>query len=88
MNENIGEYTFMGHWRFFDKEKPMNAQRVLVTNGDSIIIGSMTLQEGQMYWTFDRGSMEGYHPVAWMELPSLTVFNNYEMGIYKNTTIS
>lgn len=68
---NIESYTFEGKWILLEDTKPVNAQRVLLTDGDSIIIGSLTITDERLNWLFDRENLTGYNPIAWMELPNV-----------------
>ena len=76
---NITDYVFEGHWQLLKDVKPANAQRVLLTNGDSIVIGSLTIQDDMIHWLFDRGNMDGYNSIAWMDLPSVTAVKKHEV---------
>lgn len=81
---NIKDYVFEGHWILLDEIKPLNAQRVMLTNGDTIVIGSLTIQNNVIHWLFDRDDVEGYNPIAWMELPNLSPLKNHETTLAKN----
>jgi hypothetical protein len=79
----INTYIFEGHWKFLNEIKPTNSKRVLLTNGDSIVIGSIAIQDEAIHWLFDRSDLAEYKPIAWMDLPSaISVQEKYE----KNTT--
>lgn len=69
---------FEGHWSLLSETKPSNAKRVLLTNGDSIVIGSVNIQDNIINWMFDRTDMDGYDPIAWMELPQTFVVQKHE----------
>lgn len=73
---NIKDYIFEGYWSLIDEHQPPNAQRMLLTNGDTIVIGSLTIQDGVIHWLFDKLSMDDYQPIAWMELPNLSPLKN------------
>ncbi len=80
---NIKNYVFEGHWVLLSEHQPSNAQRVMLTNGDTIVIGSLTIQDNVIHWLFDRENIEGYHPIAWMELPNLSSLKKHETGFEK-----
>lgn len=80
---NIKNYVFEGHWILLDETHPSNAQRVMLTNGDTIVIGSLTIQDNVIHWLFDRGDIDGYHPIAWMELPNLSPLKRHEATLEK-----
>ena len=66
----LGDYTFQAHWHWLTtKDYPPSAKRVMVSNGDTVVIGGLTIQEDTLHWIFDRGDLAGYIPIAWMELP-------------------
>lgn len=81
---NIKNYVFEGRWFLIDEARPTNAKRVLLTNGDTIVIGSLTVSDDMIHWLFDRGNMDGYNPVAWMELPSVAIIKKYEATLEKS----
>lgn len=70
--------SFDQHWHLLDKIKPQNAERVLLTDGNSIIIGSLTIQGDVIHWLFDRSDVDGYKPVYWMELPKFPITSKNE----------
>jgi hypothetical protein len=76
---NIKDYVFEGHWFLLEEIKPSTAQRVLLTNGDTIVIGSLTIQDDVIHWLFDRGAMDDYQPIAWMDLPNLSPLKKHEI---------
>jgi hypothetical protein len=80
---NIKDYVFEGHWLLLSEHQPSNAQRVLLTNGDTIVIGSLTIQDDVIHWLFDRSGMDDYQPVAWMELPNLSPLKKHEKTVEK-----
>lgn len=75
---NIKSYTFEGHWILLEENLPSNSKRVMLTNGDTIVIGSLTIQDNVIHWLFDREDIQGYNPIAWMELPSILPLKKYE----------
>lgn len=80
---NIKDYVFEGHWILLNEVLPSNAQRVMLTNGDTIVIGSLTVQDNVLHWLFDRDDIEGYQPIAWMGLPNLSVLKKHETALEK-----
>lgn len=76
---NINNYIFESTWVLLEKELPPTTKRVLLTNGDSIVIGSLIKEDDVLnHWIFDRGIMDGYTPVAWMDLPNSIVVLHHE----------
>ncbi len=73
---NIKDYKFEGHWNDLQTTKPVNAQRVILTDGDSIIMGSLTIDNDVINWLFDKTDIVGYNPIAWMESPNHIVVRN------------
>jgi len=80
---NIKDYVFEGHWLLLSEHQPSTAQRVMLTNGDTIVIGSLTIDDNVIHWLFDKGDMEGYNPIAWMELPNLSPLKKHETPLAK-----
>lgn len=80
---NVKNYVFEGHWILIDEHQPSNAQRVMLTNGDTIVIGSLTIQDNVIHWLFDRDDIADYHPIAWMELPNLSPLKKHEKTVEK-----
>lgn len=65
----INTYIFEGHWKLLETDKPTSSKRVLLSDGDSIVIGSLTIQGESLHWLFDRSNLDGYNPIKWMDLP-------------------
>ena len=65
MNDDI---TY--HWIYLSEELPAISKRVLVTNGDTIVIASLVEKDK---WIFDHAGLqehpEGYTVKKWTELP-------------------
>lgn len=66
---NINEYIFEGHWHWISDGDLPPARRVLLSDGDTVVIGTLTKQEDTIHCIFDRDNLTGYNPIAWMELP-------------------
>jgi hypothetical protein len=75
---NVHDYIFEGRWHFIENYRPPNSKRVLFTNGDSIVIGSVTEQGETLNWLFDKPDMDSYKPIAWMELPISSMLIKHE----------
>jgi hypothetical protein len=71
---SVKDYTFEGRWVLINESYPTNVKRVMLTNGDSIVIGSVNVEGEVIHWLFDRDDMEDYNPVAWMDLPMVNMF--------------
>lgn len=70
---NIQNYTFESHWNSIDEVKPPISERVLFSDGNSIVIGSYLIQDETTHWIFDRQGLDGYTPIVWMKLPNCKV---------------
>jgi len=84
---NIKDYIFEGRWILLDNRIPSNAQRVMLTDGDTIVIGSLTIQDNLIHWLFDREDVTGYNPIAWMELPNLSPLKKHETIFNEKTVV-
>jgi hypothetical protein len=65
---SIDDYIFQDHWHLM-KDSPVTSRRVLLSNGDTVVIGTLTIQGESVHCLYDRSDLEGYTPVAWMDLP-------------------
>jgi hypothetical protein len=74
---NIDDYVFNGSWTLIETQLPNKSERVLFTDGDTIVIGSVTVQDETRNYLFDKPDMEGYTPIAWMDLPNHSIIQKY-----------
>lgn len=68
----LTDYVFEGHWNVLDEKNFSSiptGKRVLLSDGDTVVIGTLTIQEDTVHCIFDRDNLTGYKPIAWMDLP-------------------
>jgi outer membrane lipoprotein-sorting protein len=64
----LGDYTFEAHWHWLSiKDYTPNAKRVMVSNGNTVVIGSLTIQEDtlQMNQVFNQELSEVFFRNNW-----------------------